>query len=261
MISKHLDKNNLHHAYLIEGAQSEIIPDIIKFLKSLGINTVGNPDFVNISIDNFKIDEAFSLRSMSSDKGFSSALSAQAGKKIFMICVNNVSLDAQNVLLKMFEEPIENTHFFLIVPDVNALLKTLVSRFYFVSARQDLAETEETRKAEKFITMPLKSRIDFIKELLVEEETEDEDGNEIVVLNSTRSKALKFLNALEFVLHKKMLDVSFNISFFEHFFKVRKYLRMPGSSAKSLMESVALIIPNMLQYGVPYKNGIRTLNK
>ncbi|MFH1200789.1 MAG: hypothetical protein V1484_00450 [bacterium] len=237
MISKHLDKNNLHHAYLIEGMRDEIVPEIIKFLKDLNINTIGNPDFCHITIDNFKIDEALELRAMSTNRGFSSA------KKIFMICVNSFSLDAQGVLLKMFEGPIENTHFFLIVPDVNALLKTLVSRFYLISARQDLTETEETKEAEKFITMPLKNRLDFIKELLVEPGEEDAEGNEIVVLNSTRSKALKFLNALEFALHKKISKTVFDTNFFEHFFKVREFLRMPGSSTKSLMESVALILP------------------
>ena len=105
-ILEHFHKNNLHHAYLIEGARDEIVPEILKFFEDIGINILGNPDFINISIDNFKIDEAFDLRAMSTDKSFS------ATKKIFLICANNFSLDAQNVLLKMFEEPIENTHFF-----------------------------------------------------------------------------------------------------------------------------------------------------
>ncbi|KKQ29997.1 MAG: hypothetical protein US45_C0052G0001, partial [Candidatus Nomurabacteria bacterium GW2011_GWA1_37_20] len=104
---------------------------------------------------------------------------------------------------------------------------------------------EETKDAEKFISMPLKSRIDFIKNLLIEPEEENEEGNEIVVLDSTRSKALKFLNALELVLHQKQLmsKMPFDISCFKHFFKVREFLRMPGSSVKTLMESVALVIP------------------
>jgi DNA polymerase III delta prime subunit len=239
MILENLDKNNLHHAYLIEGTRDEIVPEITKFLEDIGINTLSNPDFINISIDNFKIDEAFDLRSMSTDKSFSS------GKKIFLICVNSFSLDAQNVLLKMFEEPIENTHFFVVVPDVNSLLKTLVSRFYLISARQDLAE--ESKEAEKFINMSLKARIDFIKELLTESDVEDSEGNEIIALDSTRAKALKFLNELEFVLHKKKPRGIFDIRFFEHFFKVREFLRMPGSSTKTLMESVALVTPTMLQ--------------
>ncbi len=238
MLSKHLNKNNLHHAYLIEGAREEIVPEIFSFCENLNIKTSGNPDFCHITIDNFKIDEAFDLRSMSGNRSFSPA------KKIFVISVNSFSLDAQNVLLKMFEEPIENTHFFLVVPDTNSLLKTLVSRFYVISARQGLAE--EAKSAEKFINMPLQKRIDFIKELLVEPEEEDSERNEIVVLDSTRSKALKFLNALESTLHKKLISKgTFDTGFFEHIFKVREFLRMPGSSTKTLMESVALIVPNL----------------
>src|ERR1700684_4124094 len=109
MILENLDKNNLHHAYLIEGAREEIVPEVLKFCESLKIKTAGNPDFCQIYIDNFKIDDAFALRAMSSDKGFSSEKNA---KKIFIICANSFTLDAENVLLKMFEEPIENTHFF-----------------------------------------------------------------------------------------------------------------------------------------------------
>ena len=237
-ILKHLDKDNLHHAYLIEGACDEIVPEVIKFCESINIKTSGNPDFIHISIDNLKIDEAFDLRAMSSNKGFSSS------KKIFLICINNITLDAQNVLLKMFEEPIEHTHFFLIMPDTNTLLKTVVSRFYLIKEKAPM----EVREAEKFITMPLKNRIDFIKELLT---VLEDDGDEIAPFDSTRSKALRFLNALEFVLHNKVLsrgtlDKTY-IDFFNHFFKVREFLRMPGSSVKSLMESVALVTPDMLQ--------------
>jgi len=256
MISEYLNKDNLHHAYLIEGQSAEIIPEIKKFFESLGIKTLGNPDFCHIIIDNFKIDEAFALRAMSGDK----SLPAQAGfstinaKKIFLICANNFSLDAQNVLLKMFEEPIENTHFFLIVPEVNALLKTFVSRFYFISekpVRQDLTE-----EVEEFINMPLQKRIDFLKILLPKK---DEENEEEINAESNNVKALKFLNALEISLHGRLAKnmsktvfgktpkTVFDTGFFKHFFKVREFLRMPGSSVKTLMESVALITPNMLQ--------------
>ncbi|OGI60512.1 hypothetical protein A2641_03190 [Candidatus Nomurabacteria bacterium RIFCSPHIGHO2_01_FULL_37_25] len=259
MIKEHLDKDNLHHAYLIEGDKNNIVPEILKFCRDLNIKISGNPDFCQITIDNFKIDEAFNLRAMSTDKSFTSE------KKIFVICVNSFSLDAQNVLLKMFEEPIENTHFFLVAPDANSLLKTLVSRFYVIPARQDLAMEDlamERQEAEKFISMPLQKRIDFIKELLIETEEQDAEGNEIVALDSTRSKALKFLNILEAVLHSKFVKNFSGLTLLgvpsgthivqnslqiclQHFFKVREFLRMPGSSVKTLMESVALIVPNL----------------
>jgi DNA polymerase III delta prime subunit len=214
------------------------VPEILKFCESLDIKTSGNPDFCHISIDNFKIDEAFDLRGMSSNKAFSSL------KKVFVISVNSFTLDAQNVLLKMFEEPIENTHFFLVVPDSNMLLKTLISRFYLIkNAPTEVGVPTEVGKAEKFIKMSLKNRLDFIKELLPKKEEESEEE---ISIESNRSKALKLLNTLESVLHSKMSKRPFDTRIFEHFFKVREFLRMPGSSAKTLMESVALIIPEKL---------------
>ena len=247
MISQHLDKNNLHHAYLIEGRSDEIIPEIVKFFKDLGVKTVGSSDFIQINLDSFKIEDARNLKSYGNQKGFS------ADKKIFIISANNFLLDAQNSLLKMFEEPIENTHFFLIVPDVNILLKTFISRFYLISTKSE--STEEYKMAEKFIAMPLSQRIDFMKELLVEPEGEDVPTEvgiptgvgkeiEIIPLDSARSKSLKFLDALELVLHDKLPKFHKDISFFGQIFKVREYLRMPGSSTKTLMESVALSVPS-----------------
>lgn len=242
-ILKHLDKNNLHHAYLIEGLCGTAVLEIQEFLKSLDIKVIGNPDFIHIQLDSLKIEDARNLKSYATQKSFSGA------KRIFIVSTNNFLLEAQNSLLKMFEEPIEDTLFFIIIPDINVLLKTFVSRFYLIKEKNLI----EVGDAEKFILMPFKDRIDFIKELLTKEDGEDEEGNEVVVLDSVRSKALKFLNTLEFVLHGKIIKkisrtaLGIDVSVFQHFFKVREFLRMPGSSTKILMESVALIIPNMLQ--------------
>lgn len=233
-ILEHLDKNNLHHAYLIEGAREEIVPEIFKFIKELGIKTSGNPDFSHIAVDSFKIDDARDLKSVEYEKGFST------GKKIFLISANNFLLEAQNTLLKIFEEPIENTHFFVITPNVDFLLKTLVSRFYLIKTKPKLKE--ELKEAEKFLKMSVRDRIQFIKELLNEPEED-----EIISIDSPRPKALKFLNALELLLQNKFVKNFSDLTpSFQQIFKVREFLSQPGSSAKSLMESVALAIPEML---------------
>lgn len=237
MIAEHLDKDNLHHAYLIEGSTEKILPEVMEFFEKIRIKTSGNADFSHITLDSFKIEDARNLRSFSLEK------SVKGGKRIFLVSANSFLLEAQNTLLKMFEEPIPNIHFFLIVPDKNALLKTLVSRFYLISSKA--GQEEGVKEAEKFISMPASARINFIKELLAEPEEDGEDA-ESANLNSARAKALKFLNTLESALHKKLVSRTvLDIRFFEHFFKVRKFLRMPGSSAKNLMESVALIVPNL----------------
>ncbi len=231
MILEHLDKDNLHHAYLIEGDRELIVPEIVSFLQTINVATVANPDFAHITIDNFKIDDALSLRTMGEQKGYTD------NKKIFIVSANSLSLDAQQTLLKMFEEPILNTHFFLVVPDKNALVRTLISRFYFIDASGEKKNLKETQK---FFALTPTARIAFLKDFL--EEGDEDEG--MVATDSSRAKSLRFLNDLEAVLHA---DIAANSESLEHILQVRKFLRQPGSSTKSLMESVALLAPKMLQ--------------
>jgi DNA polymerase III delta prime subunit len=233
MISEHLDKNNLHHAYLIEGTLDVVIPIIKEFVEDLGIKIAGNPDFCRISVDSFRIEDARNLKSMSLEKSFFQE------KKIFFISANNFLPEAQNALLKILEEPTENTHFFLVVPDANSLLRTFTSRFYVISNQEDKMVKSN---AEKFITMKLQDRINFLKEFLKEAEESDES----IIEDSVRSKAIKFLNALETVLYRKTVSnfkLNIKTDFFVKIFNAREFLRQSGSSVKNLMESVALTIP------------------
>lgn len=248
MIQKHFDKNNLHHAYLIEGNKVDILPELFLFLNVIGIETKANPDFAHIDIDNFKIEEALMLRNMSTQMSFS------GGKKVFIVSANSFSSDAQNSMLKMFEEPVANTHFFIIVPEINALIRTFISRFYLIKNENDKIKIKEI---EEFLTSTLPVRIEYIKNLLADvEESGDEDEEEIektLALESKRSKALKFLNSLEFSLHNKMSKMPigmsktvFDTAVFEQIFQARKFIRQPGSSVKMLLESVALSIPEKI---------------
>lgn len=249
-IAEFLDKDNLHHAYLLEGGRDEIVPELKEFLNSIGIQTVGSSDFIHIHLDTFKIEDAREFKAYSGERSYGD------NKKIFILSTNSFLLEAQNALLKMFEEPIANTHFFLVVPDVNSLLPTVISRCFVIKSGKRKAEVSPV--AVKFLKMNLRDRIEFIKNLLTEDEEEDEEGNELLPTDSVRSKALVFLNALENSLHEKLVSnfIGLNPSSggtlaiknylqasLQHILKVRKYLRMPGSSAKTMMESVALRIP------------------
>jgi DNA polymerase III subunit delta' len=233
----HFDKNNLHHAYLIEGKKEEIIPDVLEFLKSIGIATKGNPDFNQIVLDSFKIEDARNLKAQSTEKAIS------PDKRVFIISINNFLIEAQNALLKMFEEPTPNTIFFLIIPDRAIILPTLLSRFYLIKSKSNLES--DLKEAESFLTMSLAGRINFVKEMIAQSDDTEEDS-ETIFKNPVRPKTIKFLNALETVLHQKLMSKTvFDTStdYFYQIFKAREYLSQPGSSAKSLMESVALLIP------------------
>jgi hypothetical protein len=211
---------NLHHAYLIEGEREASLGALLKILEGKGIKTTGGGDFYQISIETLKIEDARNLKDARQEKAFGGGKNV---KKIFIISTNNILHEAQNTLLKLFEEPIEDTHYFLIIPDAGALLKTFISRFYFI--KKGSSEVDE-KEAMKFMKMSYLGRLDFIKKILDEEE-------------GARASALSFLNTLEATLSKQDLDVKL----LHHIFKVREFLRMPGSSAKMLLESVALATP------------------
>ena len=217
-IREHFKTNNPHHAYLIEGKHEEVFPEIVSVVESWGVKISGNPDFCHISADTFKIEDARNLKSLTSEKGVTKA------KKIFVISANNFLLEAQNAMLKVFEEPIPETHFFLILPNANVLLKTFASRFYKIKANDD----PEQRSAKKFVEMRKIERINFLRELLADEE-------------NGKANANKFLNELEVYLHQVSTS-RVTLDTFEQIFKAREYLRQPGSSAKNLLESVALML-------------------
>ena len=234
-ISLCLDKNNLHHAYLIEGARDALLPEVLSFLESIDVKTSGNPDFYNIFIDSVKMKDTEYLRSLMSQKIFNEEANA---KKIFILSLNNFLIDAQNSLLKVFEEPTPNTHFFIITPDVSIFLPTVISRFQVISTKG--GNKEDLKIAESFIAMKLSARLEFLKDFLKDKD-EEEEG---IIEDSTRAKANHFLDAVENVLHTKMLKTPFDADIFDHIFKVRQFLRQPGSSTKMLLESVALLVPN-----------------
>ena len=70
-ILEHFDKENLHHAYLIEGEKKgNFTSNFKKLMEDLEIPTLANPDFSHISIDSFKIDDARFLKSLGNNKSF-----------------------------------------------------------------------------------------------------------------------------------------------------------------------------------------------
>lgn len=199
---------DFHHAYLLEGPRDEILREVLALVKEMEVT--------HIDLDVFKIEDARNLKSYES-------LMAGPKKKAFVISANTFLFEAQNTLLKILEDPIPDTHFFVIVPDAGALLKTFISRFYLI---RHTDPDSNHAAAEKFLKMSYLGRIDFIKSYLDDEVP-------------ARANAVKFINSLEFLLSRQEPGSKV----FHHLFKVREFLRVPGSSVKMLLESVALLAP------------------
>jgi len=112
-----INPKNLHHAYLLEGEKENTFQALLDFLdKDLNFSTVANPDFWLGDFDSLGIDDSREIKSFQSRKAF------VGERKVLVIKTNFITHEAQNSLLKVFEEPTENTHLFLIMSSVISAL-------------------------------------------------------------------------------------------------------------------------------------------
>jgi DNA polymerase III delta prime subunit len=209
-----------HHAYFIhafkDGAQK--LKEHLK--RAFGISHTQNPDFYHEKFEVIGIDDSRKLKELHSSKSFK-----EGTNRIFIIESSSITHEAQNALLKIFEEPNTDTHFFLIMPSVEVLLPTLRSRLSIIKTEQ---ENPLLESAENFLKLSAKQKIEFV----------DEIAERIADEKTTKSEALEFLASLEIVLYKKGIDK--NTQVLKAILKARDYLNDRSASVKQLLEFVAL---------------------
>jgi DNA polymerase III delta prime subunit len=207
-----------HHAYLLI---EEEVENLFPFLKKHhGIESKGNPDFFYEKHDSFGIDESRKLKELHVSKAFT-----PGGKRIFVIETRAITHEAQNSLLKIFEEPHDDTHFFLLMPSAVTLLPTLRSRLFIIESAK--GEHDGLAEAKKFLKLSQKEKIDVVDELA--KRISDEE--------ITKGEAMEFLAALEIILSDQPEK---NMKALKAILKARDYMNDRAPSVKQLLEYVAL---------------------
>jgi DNA polymerase III delta prime subunit len=214
----------MHHAQYLIG-NSALKPDLLRLIKKeLKAEPQANPDFFNRTYETFAIDDARELKSIHETRPVK-----EDGKKIFMITTNGITVEAQNALLKLFEEPGAYAHFFLMIPSEHLLLATIKSRMQELRLRDTRYEIRDTTEAQKFLKQSHAKRLETIKSLM----------DDISKEKKTKQDAIEFLNGVEAVLYEK--GVKENLKSLEAIQMVRKYIHDRAPSIKMLLEYVALI--------------------
>ncbi len=112
-----------HHAYLYAGERDEGLLAARRFAEAvLGLSGTDNPDLVVFEYGLFSVDDARRVGA------FAGQAPLQGNNKLIVLAVGRLFHEAQNALLKLFEEPSEGTTLILIVPAEGILLPTLRSR-------------------------------------------------------------------------------------------------------------------------------------
>ncbi|MDO8590296.1 MAG: hypothetical protein Q7R69_03455 [bacterium] len=152
----------MHHASLLIGGAEEGELYVRSLYASLGIELANNPDFFVFKKETFGIDEARELKLLSARK-------ALTNRKIFLIVPTRITLEAQNALLKTFEEPFPDTYFFLVTREESLIVPTLLSRMQIVriSGHKILG----SKDAEVFLASSVKDRLLFAKTFADEEKS------------------------------------------------------------------------------------------
>lgn len=222
-----LQKDNLHHAYILEGSRHRIHDDVVLFCENdLCFPIKANPDFWYEEFDRFSISDARNLREMQLRK------TTDRGKKIFIIAFNFITREAQNALLKVLEEPTEGTHILLVVPSAHMFLDTVISRAHIIT--HESKDVQKQVDAQKFIDMSLKKRQDFVTKLI--KEIKDDKKSKI--------DAIELIRGLQQVFHARLQEKKERESsrILSELQKVESYLHDTSSSVKMLMEYVMVLV-------------------
>lgn len=215
-----------HHAYFIHSFK-DAVHHLKEYLKDkFGIDHSKNPDFFYERYETLGIDDSRKIKENHISKSFK-----QGNKRIFIIETLNITHEAQNSLLKVFEEPNEDSHFFLIMPSVHILLPTLRSRLNIIKTEEKPEEGMiALEQAIKFLKLSKKEKVDYMDEL----------AKDISDENKNKNDAQEFLAALEYQIYKtKGVKEKRSIN---AILKAREYINDRSPSIKQLLEFVALSI-------------------
>lgn len=205
-----------HHAYIICG--HGLVHDVENIVReTFDMRDVSHPDFFLREYDTFGINDARDVRMRASSRTFSGS------QKVFLLSFKGITREAQNALLKVLEEPTENTTFVCVVPDTSMLLPTLLSRVEVIFAESGESELGESKA---FYNLPLKDKLEYVTPFVQE---------------GDRLKARVFLTHLISYIHG-LDDIKSHASLLSELQTIQSYALDSSSSLKLLLEHTALVV-------------------
>lgn len=214
-------KNLNHHAYILTGPSQVIWFWFKKYLENSHADLIGqNPDIYFKSFDTFGITDSRYLRQRGQQKSFTGQ------RKFFVLQIEFMTREAQNALLKIFEEPPANNVFFLIARTETIFLPTLRSRCQIISCSNNLTKIKDHNSvsAQEFLDQGVAGRLEFINQLAVKKE-------------SFKKEALSFLADLEFILYHNKKDNNKELA---KIITARRLLLQTTSWPRIILEDIAL---------------------
>lgn len=210
-----------HHAYIYEGALPLLPALAADARERFGFEGVHHPDVHVREFEKFGVDESRAL-------GAQAALRPAGGRALFVVGLSAVTTEAQQALLKLFEEPQQGVMFVLLVPH-GTLIETLRSRA-LPYPPWETPERLARGPAAAFLRAGQKERSEYIAKLL-----KDDEG--------ARVRVRELLAGLEAELQTTVSEPRTRAAL-EDIARVRSYVGDRSPSLKMLLEHLALSVPH-----------------
>ena len=222
---------NLYHSYVVEGNPEEVAYLLRIYLEERGDINTNSPDVMLNLYDAFNIEDGHNLKEWYKNKP------VDGKKKICIIGAKFINREAEQTLLKITEEPTEDTHFFIVVPDSSLLLGTILSRVHLIKNLKSDNGFED-KIAGEFMKLNSKERIDKVADIIKEFKNNENSGG-------LRYYAISLLNGIERIIYEKWKNDLNNeeLKFILGELKnCRDFLSTPGAAVKMILEHIALVI-------------------
>ena len=235
-----------HHAFAIEAEVEEGITFAQAWVeKGLGMKAKNNPDIVVLRYGLLSVEDARQVSELAAGKAFVSEY------KVVIIAASRAYHEAQNALLKVFEEPPAGTYLFLIMPSLGGLLPTLRSRVQIFDMQtsdmrcptfavghrmSDMSDVPEI--AEQFLKATKEKRSAMIRGSQAERRGERREN---------RDEAIALVNGIEAAVYSDGSQAAFKYAeLLSDIAVLRGHLYDRSAPVKMILEHLSLVIPKDL---------------
>jgi DNA polymerase III delta prime subunit len=224
-----------HHAFGIEAEVEKgiAIAEAWAF-QELGMKVENNLDINVLRFGLFSVTDARRVSELVTGTPF------VGESKVIIISANRVYHEAQNALLKVFEEPPKGTYIFLVLPTLGGLLPTLRSRVQILNTNYELTKSVIPEIAVAFLKANKEKRNAIIKKLTSGKDEEKRREN--------REEAIMLLNGIEAIIYNNRSRTSIldHAAFLSDVATLRTHLYDRSAPVKMILEHLSLVTPKDL---------------
>jgi len=236
--------NRRHHAFVIEAEAEQGITAAQAWAQiDLGMKVEKNPDVVVMRYGLLTVDDARRVSLLAAGKSFA------GDTKVIIVTAGRAYHEAQNALLKLFEEPPTGTYLFLIMPSLGGLLPTLRSRVQilnvkgFVNPSSDEGFTKPfiPKAAGEFMKASKEKRSAIIKKLTSGKDEEEK--------RELRDEAIAIVNGIEaaaYAASRESLTLPKHAKLLRDIQELRGHLYDRSAPVRMILEHLSLVIPKGL---------------